>query len=182
MFGELVDAVLFSATEIWYLEELPLAYAQQELKNQPRLLDQIVHFAPCGWPSKNNGTPKSSNLFIGFVFHYFHICSPSILGGKVFPIFGLTSGLLLSFVYGRRFSPTDLPSPGAVGTDDQEGWWWGCGEATDVWVRVEIGMELSWKIPESGMTLKWFWLSHARWWFLQKYTTIPRISIVSRDV
>ena len=47
MFGELVDAVLFSATEICYLEELPLAYAQQELKNQPRLSDQTVHFAFC---------------------------------------------------------------------------------------------------------------------------------------
>lgn len=47
MFGELVDAVLFSATEICYLEELPLAYAQQELKKQPRLSDQTVHFAFC---------------------------------------------------------------------------------------------------------------------------------------
>eukprot|EP00434_Breviolum_minutum_P031390 symbB.v1.2.027760.t1/scaffold2735.1/size73862/8 len=64
MFGELVDAVLFSATEICYLEELPLAYAQQELKKQPRLL--------------------------------------------------------LSFVYGRRFSAMDLPSPGAVGPDHGE--------------------------------------------------------------
>ena len=27
----------------------------------------------------------------------------------------LPSGLLLSFVYGRRFSATDLPSPGAIG-------------------------------------------------------------------
>ena len=47
MFGELVDAVLFSATETCYLEELPLAHAQQELKKQPRLSDQTVQFAFC---------------------------------------------------------------------------------------------------------------------------------------
>ena len=38
MFGELVDSVLFSAGELLYLEELPVAYAQQHWKNQPRSL------------------------------------------------------------------------------------------------------------------------------------------------
>lgn len=39
MFGELVDVMLFAASaEVLYLEELPLAYAQQELKTQPRSL------------------------------------------------------------------------------------------------------------------------------------------------
>lgn len=61
MFGELVDVVLFSAGELLYLEELPVAYAQQHWRDQPRLQ--------------------------------------------------------LSFVYGRRFSAVDLPSPGAVGPE-----------------------------------------------------------------
>lgn len=37
MFGELVDVMLFASEEVLYLEELPLAYAQQ-LKTQPRSL------------------------------------------------------------------------------------------------------------------------------------------------
>jgi len=36
MFGELVDVVLFSAGELLYLEELPVAYAQQHWRDQPR--------------------------------------------------------------------------------------------------------------------------------------------------
>ncbi|CAK9064305.1 unnamed protein product [Durusdinium trenchii] len=61
MFGELVDVVLFFGEQVQYLEEQPLAFAQEQFKMQPRLL--------------------------------------------------------LSFVYGRRFSATDLPSPGAIGVD-----------------------------------------------------------------
>ena len=38
MFGEVVDVVLFS-DEFLYLEELPVAYAQQHWRDQPRSLD-----------------------------------------------------------------------------------------------------------------------------------------------
>lgn len=157
MFGELVDAVLFSATETCYLEELPLAHAQQELKKQPRLSDQTVQFAFCQVFFSSNrfgfmawvlwfawlliiylgcvgvlvllilqGNNISHPILLTFwVINDFPAfrpgwedCDRSLGGYNLSPVVWelIGSGLLLSFVYGRRFSAMDLPSPGAVGT------------------------------------------------------------------
>ena len=41
MFGELVDVVLFSAGELLYLEELPVAYAQQHWRGPTARLGSL---------------------------------------------------------------------------------------------------------------------------------------------